>query len=105
MAVSESQKRANKKWDDANKERKAYINKRSTARSFVKNLATLEDLAELTQLIEERRNMLENWLSNIDHSDYGVVFTIFSSQIVRNSSSFYPIQKSKKPDFSGFSFG
>ncbi|NYS34094.1 hypothetical protein HZZ02_10240 [Streptococcus danieliae] len=60
MAVSESQKRANKKWDDANKERKAYINKRSTARSFVKNLATQDDLDELTQLIEERRNMLEN---------------------------------------------
>lgn len=59
MAVSESQKRANKRWDEANKERKAYINKRSTARSFVKKLATLEDLDELTQLIQERRNMLQ----------------------------------------------
>ncbi|MCU0083152.1 hypothetical protein [Streptococcus danieliae] len=43
MAVSESQKRANKKWDDANKERKAYINKRSTARSFVKNLGCVKN--------------------------------------------------------------
>ena len=59
MAVSESQKRANKKWDEANKERKPYINKRSTPRSFIKKLATLEDLAELTRLIEERRNMLQ----------------------------------------------
>ena len=59
MVVSESQKRANKKWDEVNKERKAYINKRSTARSFVKNLATLEVLDELTQLIQERRNMLQ----------------------------------------------
>lgn len=59
MPVSESQKRANKKWDEANKERKAYINKRSTARSFIRNKATLEDLDELTYLIQERRNMLQ----------------------------------------------
>ncbi|WP_057893999.1 hypothetical protein [Lacticaseibacillus brantae] len=46
---------ANKKWDEANKERKRYIVKRSTAKSFIKNLATLSDLAELTELISTRK--------------------------------------------------
>lgn len=60
MTVSDSQKRANKKWDEANKERKAYINKRSTTRSFIKNLAMFEDLEELKILIKEREQILEN---------------------------------------------
>lgn len=55
MAVSEAQKKANKKWDEKNKARKLYINKRSTARSFIKKLATSDDLDELQQLIDERR--------------------------------------------------
>ncbi|HIZ96375.1 MAG TPA: hypothetical protein H9803_06700 [Candidatus Ligilactobacillus excrementavium] len=55
MALSEAQKKANKKWDQKNKDRKAYINKRSAARSFIKKLATTEDLDELQQLIGERR--------------------------------------------------
>ena len=42
--LSEARKRANKKWDEANKERKAYIGKRSTAKNFILKLATAEDL-------------------------------------------------------------
>ena len=34
--ISEAKLRSNKKWDDNNRERKKYINKRSTARSFIK---------------------------------------------------------------------
>ncbi|NYS33784.1 hypothetical protein HZZ02_08505 [Streptococcus danieliae] len=60
MPVSESRKRANEKWAENNKERRSYLSSRSSARSFIRNKATLEDLDELTQLIEERRNMLEN---------------------------------------------
>ena len=60
MAVSDSKKRANQKWDSKNKERKQYINCRSTARNFVKNKATLEDLVELRVLISQRENDLEN---------------------------------------------
>ena len=59
MAVSDAQKKASKKWDEKNKVRKLYINKRSTARSFIKKLATAEDLDELQQLIDERRNEVE----------------------------------------------
>ena len=52
--LSEAKRKANKKWDDKNKERKAYIVKRSTARNFIKNIDR-EDIAEFEQLIQERK--------------------------------------------------
>lgn len=57
--VSEAQRRANKKWDEANKERKAYITKRSAAKNFILKLATAEDLELMEEYIAERRKMLE----------------------------------------------
>ena len=56
--LSEARKRANKKWDDKNKARKLYINKRSTTKSFILNLATEEDLEQIEKYIEERRSNL-----------------------------------------------
>ena len=56
--LSESKRKANKKWDDKNKERKNYINKRSTARNFIKNMDR-EDIAEFEQLIQERKERNE----------------------------------------------
>ena len=52
--LSEAKRKANKKWDDKNKERKNYIVKRSTARNFIKNM-DCEDIAEFEQLIQERK--------------------------------------------------
>lgn len=52
--LSEAKRKANKKWDDKNKERKVYIVKRSTARNFIKNMDP-EDIAEFEQLIQERK--------------------------------------------------
>lgn len=49
---------ADKKWAEKNKGHKSYLKYRSTARSFIKNKATSEDLDELEQLIENRRNEL-----------------------------------------------
>lgn len=46
---------ADKKWKDANRERRNYLSGRGAARSFIRNKATLEDLDELISLIEERR--------------------------------------------------
>ena len=43
--LSEAKLRRNKKWDDNNKERKRYINKRSTARNFIKTMER-EDIPE-----------------------------------------------------------
>lgn len=48
------QTEANKRWQEKNREKAKYLRNRSTARSFVKNQATKEDIAELQQLIENR---------------------------------------------------
>lgn len=53
MVVKQTE--ANKKWQEKNKERAKYLSDRSRARSFIKNLATLEDLDEFEKLIEEKR--------------------------------------------------
>lgn len=51
--VSESKRKANDKWDKKNKERKQYINRRSVARNFIKNMED-EDIPEFKKLMEER---------------------------------------------------
>ncbi|WP_436704196.1 hypothetical protein [Lactiplantibacillus plantarum] len=57
--LSEARTRANKKWDEKNKERKKYIVKRSTARGFIRNYATDDDLAEMLALISDRHKQLK----------------------------------------------
>lgn len=49
---------ATNRWRAKNKEHTQYLNTRSTARSFIRNRATAEDLDELEALIAERRNEL-----------------------------------------------
>jgi hypothetical protein len=56
--ISEARERANKKWNEKNRESASYLRSRSSARSFIRNKATLEDLKELEQLIEERKKQL-----------------------------------------------
>ena len=51
--VSESKRKANDKWDKKNKARKQYINRRSVARNFIKNMED-EDVPEFKKLMEER---------------------------------------------------
>ena len=53
--VSEAQKRASRKWDHKNKSRRQYINRRSTARNFIKKEATKEDIDELKDLLKNRK--------------------------------------------------
>ena len=57
--MNPSQQKANEKWNEKNKERRTYLSARSSARSFIRNKATMEDLEELKQLIKERENMLQ----------------------------------------------
>ena len=56
--ISEARERANKKWNEKNREYASYLRSRSSARSFIRNKATLEDLKELEELIEERKQQL-----------------------------------------------
>ena len=52
--VSEAQIRASRKWELKNKSRRQYINRRSTARNFIKKEATKEDLGEFKSLLKNR---------------------------------------------------
>lgn len=58
MESKNSQTEANKRWQEQNREKARYLRNRSTARNFIKKQATLEDIEELEQLIEERRKEL-----------------------------------------------
>lgn len=52
--MTEAQKRADEKWRKNNKEHASYLRSRSSARSFIRNKATKEDLKELLELIKEK---------------------------------------------------
>ena len=52
--ISAAKKAANKKWDEANRERKRYINAKAQAKSFIKNYATNDDLESLIKIIEKK---------------------------------------------------
>ncbi len=52
--VSKAQLKANKKWNDKNKDKQRIYRYRSYARKFVRDLATYDDLKELQELIQER---------------------------------------------------
>ncbi|MDU4953670.1 MAG: hypothetical protein DBY38_04380 [Clostridium cadaveris] len=55
---SESQKKADKKWESKNREYANYLRSRSTARSFINKKATLEDIEELRELLNKREEFL-----------------------------------------------
>ena len=48
-----AQQRANKKWNERNREHRNYLTKRSTSRGFIRNHATQEDLLELQEIIQK----------------------------------------------------
>ena len=47
------QQRANKRWNERNREHRNYLTKRSTSRGFIRTHATKDDLLELQELIKE----------------------------------------------------
>ena len=47
------QQRANKRWNERNREHRNYLTKRSTSRGFIRSNATKDDLLELQELIKE----------------------------------------------------
>jgi hypothetical protein len=58
--VTKKQTEANKRWQEKNKEYSKYLSNRSRTRSFIRNQATLDDLEELKQLINEREEFLKS---------------------------------------------
>ena len=57
VKLTEARKKANKKWDEHNKDRKNYIVKRSTTKNFILKSATEEDLKNIESYIIERREI------------------------------------------------
>lgn len=49
-----------KKWNEKNREHRNYLSSRSTARGFIRNKATIDDINELKQLIKLRQVKLKN---------------------------------------------
>lgn len=54
--TSEAQLKANKKWNDKNKDKRRVYRYRSYARKFIRDLANEDDLKELQAMIQERLN-------------------------------------------------
>ena len=52
--LSEARIKANRKWDEKNKERTSYLRSRSSAKSFIKNKATKEDIEMLKDVMKKR---------------------------------------------------
>lgn len=58
MPRTEAQIRAQHKYDAKNRERTSYLRSRSSARSFIRNKATEDDIAEFRQLLDKREQTL-----------------------------------------------
>lgn len=59
MALSEAQKRSNKKWNDKHKDKSKIYVARSTTKRFIKDFANEKDLKDLEKLIAEKRKQLK----------------------------------------------
>lgn len=55
---TEARRNADKKWIENNREHASYLRSRSSAKSFIRNKATLKDIEELENLIAERKKTL-----------------------------------------------
>ena len=63
MPISNAKKKANKKWDEKNKEQMKYLRYRSYSKTFINDLANYEDLQMLKDLIKEKE---KNFKKSID---------------------------------------
>ena len=57
--TSEAQRNADKRWREKNREYANYLKNRTSARCFIRNRATLEDIEELKVLMKERAEVLK----------------------------------------------
>ena len=55
--MTNAQQKATKRWNEQNREHRNYLSKRSSARSFIRNHATVDDLNELEELIKEKKEV------------------------------------------------
>ena len=56
--TSEAHRKADKRWREKNREHANYLKNRTSARCFIRNKATLEDIEELKELLRLRAEVL-----------------------------------------------
>ena len=59
MALTEAQKRAQKKYNEANKDKRDRLRLRNATWRFIKNYATLEDIKELREMLNAQESLLK----------------------------------------------
>ena len=59
MALTEAQKRAQKKYNEANKDKRDRLRSLNTTRRFIKNYATLEDIKEMEKMLNVQESLLK----------------------------------------------
>lgn len=59
MSLTEAQKRAQKKYNEANKEARDRLRLRNATRKFIRTKATLEDIKEMEKMLNERESLLK----------------------------------------------
>ncbi|MDD7363144.1 MAG: hypothetical protein SPI65_03015 [Peptoniphilus sp.] len=57
LTDTEKQKETDRRWVEKNRKHKQYLLQRSTARSFIRNRATSEDVKELKEMIDEKEKV------------------------------------------------
>lgn len=55
---------ANQNWEKKNREYASYLKSRSSARSFIRNKASIEDIEEFRDLLKEREELLKQELED-----------------------------------------
>lgn len=58
--TSEAQRKANKKWNDKNKDKQRVYQYRSNAKHFILEMASAKDLDNFTNYIKQRRDQLNS---------------------------------------------
>lgn len=58
--TSEAQRKANKKWNDKNKDKQRVYQYRSNAKHFILEMASEKDLDNFTNYIKQRRDQLNS---------------------------------------------
>ena len=59
MAMSESLKKAQKRYNEKNKEARDRLRLRNATRKFIRSEATLEDIKEMGKMLNERESLLK----------------------------------------------
>ena len=59
MALTEAQKRAQKKYNEANKDKRDRLRLRNATWRFIKHYATLEDIKEMENMLNERESLFK----------------------------------------------